>query len=121
MLDLFDAAGDLSAAIEALHAATALYTAEPVVDVLLDRIGRPDRDGRLVDPSAGDGMFMVRALSGASGKSCGPRQEGNAGRAARPMPTAFAPDEGMAVCIPVDRGVVDRLGDLVPALEAPTR
>src|SRR4051794_27564239 len=36
MLDLFDAAHDLSAAIEALHAATALYTAEPVVDVLLD-------------------------------------------------------------------------------------
>lgn len=63
MLDLFDAAGDLSAAIEALHAATALYTAEPVVDVLLDRIGWPDAAGRLVDPSAGDGMFMVRALS----------------------------------------------------------
>jgi hypothetical protein len=63
MLDLFDAAGDLSAAIEALHAATALYTAEPVVDVLLDRIGWPDSNGRLVDPSAGDGMFMVRALS----------------------------------------------------------
>ncbi|EIM30396.1 hypothetical protein [Microvirga lotononidis] len=63
MLDLFDAAGDLSAAIEALHAATALYTAEPVVDVLLDRIGWPDADGSLVDPNAGDGMFMVRALS----------------------------------------------------------
>jgi len=50
-------------AIEALHAATALYTAEPVVEVLIDRIGWPDADGRLVDPSAGDGMFMVRALS----------------------------------------------------------
>jgi hypothetical protein len=63
MPDLFDAAGDLSAAIEAFHAAAALYTAEPVVDVLLDRIGWPDAEGRLVDPSAGDGMFMVRALS----------------------------------------------------------
>jgi hypothetical protein len=31
MLDLFDAACDLSAAIEALHAATALYTAEPEI------------------------------------------------------------------------------------------
>src|SRR3954470_18078148 len=63
MLDLFDSAHDLSAALEALHAPTALYTAEPVVDVLLDRIGWPDANGRLVDPSAGDGMFMVRALS----------------------------------------------------------
>jgi hypothetical protein len=65
-------------------------------------------------------FFVMRAgLSGASGKSCGPRQEGDAGRAARPMPTALSPDEGMAVCIPVDRGAVDRIGDLVLGLEAP--
>jgi hypothetical protein len=60
-------------------------------------------------------------LSGASGKSWGSRQEGNAGRAARPMPTAPAPDEGMAVCIPVDCRAVNCIGDLLPALEAPTR
>jgi hypothetical protein len=29
------------------------------------------------------------------------------------MPAALAPDEGMAVSIPVDRGAVDRINDLV--------
>ncbi len=53
----------MAAAVDALHAATALYTAMPVVEALLDRMGWPDADGRLLDPSAGDGSFLVAALS----------------------------------------------------------
>jgi hypothetical protein len=37
------------------------------------------------------------------------------------MPASPAPDKGMAVRIPTDRGAVDCIGDLVPGLEAPTR
>lgn len=48
-------------AIERLHAATAIYTAQPVVDDLLDRLGWPDGNS-LLDPACGDGMFLVRAL-----------------------------------------------------------
>jgi hypothetical protein len=53
---------DRTSAIDALHAATALYTSIPVVEALLDRMGWPDADGRLLDPSAGDGSFLVSAL-----------------------------------------------------------
>lgn len=53
---------DRTFAIDALHAATALYTSMPVVEALLDRMGWPDADGRLLDPSAGDGSFLVSAL-----------------------------------------------------------
>lgn len=49
-------------AIDALHAATAIYTAEPVVDDLLDRIDWPRGTRRLVDPSCGDGAFLDSAL-----------------------------------------------------------
>lgn len=49
-------------ALEVLHSATAIFTAGDVVDSLLDRIGWPACGGRLLDPSAGDGMFLVRAL-----------------------------------------------------------
>ncbi|MEN3813644.1 N-6 DNA methylase, partial [Chromobacterium piscinae] len=49
-------------AIEAVHAATALYTSEPVVDQLLDLLDWPTGGRRLVDPSCGNGMFLVRAL-----------------------------------------------------------
>lgn len=51
-----------TAAIEDVHAATALYTVEHIVDALLDRLGWPGPYGRLLDPSAGDGSFMLRAL-----------------------------------------------------------
>lgn len=51
-----------TAAIDALHAATAIYTAEPVVDDLLSRMDWPRGDRRLIDPSCGDGMFLSRAL-----------------------------------------------------------
>ena len=36
------------------------------------------------------------------------------------MPAALAPDEGMAVRIPVDCGAMDRIGNLVPALKPAT-
>jgi hypothetical protein len=50
-------------AVEAIHAATALYTVGPIVEGLLDRVGWPERPGRLLDPCTGDGSFLVRALS----------------------------------------------------------
>ncbi|MCX4150013.1 MULTISPECIES: Eco57I restriction-modification methylase domain-containing protein [Paraburkholderia] len=50
------------AAIDELHWLTAIYTASPVVDQLLDRLGWPHEDRRLLDPSCGDGMFLARAL-----------------------------------------------------------
>ena len=49
-------------AVNALHAATAIYTREPVVDDLLDAVDWPRGKRRLVDPSCGDGMFLGRAL-----------------------------------------------------------
>jgi hypothetical protein len=64
------------------------------------------------------GLISHVTLSGASGKSCGRRQEGNAGWAVRPTAASLAPNEGMAVGIPVDRRAVDRIDDLVPGLEA---
>lgn len=50
-------------AIEALHEATAFYTAEPIVDDLLGMLAWPDDGRRLVDPSCGDGAFLVAALA----------------------------------------------------------
>lgn len=49
-------------AVEALHTATAVYTAAHVVDALLDRLDWPNGESRLVDPSCGDGAFLERAL-----------------------------------------------------------
>jgi hypothetical protein len=51
------------AAVDALHAATAIYTAGPIVEGLLRRIDWPNRPGRLLDPSAGDGAFLLGALA----------------------------------------------------------
>ena len=59
MLDLTNARTD---AIDALHAATAIYTRSPVVQGLLDRIDWPDAPGLLADPSCGDGAFLIEAL-----------------------------------------------------------
>lgn len=53
---------ELACAVETLHAATAVYTAAHVVDALLERLGWPSGDRRLVDPSCGDGAFLERAL-----------------------------------------------------------
>lgn len=54
-----------SAAIDALHEATAIYTCEPIVEQLLDRINWPAADKSirtLVDTSCGDGAFLGKAL-----------------------------------------------------------
>lgn len=65
-LSLFadDSADALRAqAIDELHAATAIYTAEPAVDQLLAMMNWPNGDASIADCSAGDGQFLVRALS----------------------------------------------------------
>lgn len=49
-------------AVCALHEATGIYTAGAVARDLLLRLGWPTRTGRLLDPSAGDGSFLVEAL-----------------------------------------------------------
>ena len=50
------------AGIELIHLATAIYTTESVVEKMLDRSGWPACGGRILDPSSGDGAFLVRAL-----------------------------------------------------------
>src|SRR5579862_3014141 len=60
VLDLFT--DDRAAAIEALHNATALYTAHPIVDGLLARLDWPHAGRTLFDPCAGDGSFLDAAL-----------------------------------------------------------
>ena len=55
-LDLFDSDAR-TAAVDALHAATAIYTSDPVVDQLLDSVAWPDANRHLVDSSCGDGAF----------------------------------------------------------------
>lgn len=49
-------------AIDAVHHATAIYTTLSVVEALLDRLNWPACGGRLLDPSAGDGAFLVAAI-----------------------------------------------------------
>ncbi len=52
------------ASVDEIHARTAIYTATPVVARMLDRIGWPhDFNGALLDPSCGDGSFLIEALS----------------------------------------------------------
>lgn len=70
-------------AIDELHAQTAIYTAQPTVDELLDRCDWPNGADRLVDPSCGDGMFLERALCrllaampGIDARAIGDRLEG---------------------------------------------
>lgn len=62
MNDLFPLS-EREEAINALHYATAIYTAAPVVDDLLDAVDWPRGNRRLVDPSCGDGIFLGRALA----------------------------------------------------------
>lgn len=50
------------AAIDELHAATALYTQDPIVVQLLDQIAWPAGHGTLLDTSCGDGASLGRAL-----------------------------------------------------------
>lgn len=49
--------------IAEIHQATGLYTAAPEISALLDRLGWPAQGERLLDPGAGNGGFLVAALS----------------------------------------------------------
>lgn len=49
-------------AIDDLHNATAIYTASHVINALLDRLNWPNTPGQLLDPSAGDGAFLIEAI-----------------------------------------------------------
>ena len=57
------AAAAFAQAIDELHAATAIYTSEPAVDQLLDKINWPNGDSSIADCSAGDSQFLVRSLT----------------------------------------------------------
>lgn len=52
----------LDDAIEQLHESTAFFTAEPIVEQLLDMMDWPSGERRLVDNSCGDGAFLGAAL-----------------------------------------------------------
>ena len=57
-------AGDRHACdIDKIHRSTAIYTAEPEIEALLDRLEWPTRGERLLDPGAGNGGFVVAALA----------------------------------------------------------
>ncbi len=58
----FDAT-DRAEAIDAIHRGTAIYTALPEIEALLDGLGWPERGRRLLDPGAGNGGFLVAALA----------------------------------------------------------
>lgn len=58
-----DAAAARMDAIDQLHGATAIYTADCVVEQLLNRLRWPSGKRRLVDPSCGDGAFLAQALA----------------------------------------------------------
>lgn len=50
-------------AIRQLHEATNFYTVPTIARALIKRSGWPHAPGRLLDPSCGDGAFIVTALS----------------------------------------------------------
>lgn len=54
---------DQTIAVDQLHSATAIYTADAVVNSLLDKLDWPHEPGKLLDPSAGDGSFIIAALA----------------------------------------------------------
>jgi hypothetical protein len=49
--------------IDVIHQGTAIYTVAPEIEALLDRLDWPGCGGRLLDPGAGNGGFLVAALS----------------------------------------------------------
>lgn len=55
-------ASPLQEAIDAVHTATAIYTASPVVRDVLSRLGWPGDGGVICDPSCGDGSFIDSAI-----------------------------------------------------------
>lgn len=60
-MDLFGQT-ERDTAIDQLHAATAIYTAEPVVRELMAAVDWPSHGRLLVDSSCGDGAFLAVAL-----------------------------------------------------------
>lgn len=52
----------MTQAIQALHEATNFYTRDPIVKQLLDTVAWPHQDRVLLEPSCGDGQFLVAAL-----------------------------------------------------------
>lgn len=52
-----------AADIDHIHLATAIYTAPPEVEALLDQLDWPACGGRLLDPGAGDGVILSAALA----------------------------------------------------------
>jgi len=53
----------LAAAIDTLHTLTAIYTADAAVGEVLDALEWPSSGKRLVEPSCGDGQFLVAAIA----------------------------------------------------------
>lgn len=51
-----------AAAVDSVHAQTAIYTSSHVVEALLDRVNWPLGEHRFLDPSCGDGAFILAAL-----------------------------------------------------------
>jgi len=49
-------------AVDALHQATAIYTASHIINALLDKLDWPNTSGTLLDPSAGNGAFLIEAI-----------------------------------------------------------
>jgi tRNA1(Val) A37 N6-methylase TrmN6 len=54
---------DLVRAIDAIHAHTAVFTCDEVIDRMLDEVGWPGAEGRLLDPGAGHGDVLLRAIA----------------------------------------------------------
>lgn len=48
--------------VQAIHDGTALYTATPEIEQLLQAVGWPSCGGRLIDPGCGDGNMLVAAI-----------------------------------------------------------
>lgn len=52
----------LEGAIDAIHSHTAIFTCDDVIDRMLDEVEWPATAGRLLDPGAGHGDVLLRAL-----------------------------------------------------------
>lgn len=57
------AGDDMAEAVDAIHIGTAIYTAAPEIETLLDHLDWPRKGSRLLDPGAGNGGFVVAALA----------------------------------------------------------
>jgi len=52
----------MDGAIDAIHSHTAIFTCDDVIDRMLDEVEWPRTTGRLLDPGAGHGDVLLRAL-----------------------------------------------------------